>query len=67
MLTEFAEQYLVRDAERSLIPYFETIRVWYPALLENQFIGHLVGIPLLIGPPILALLWPHAPAKNAEV
>ena len=50
-----------------MIPYFETIRVWYPALLENQFIGHLVGIPLLIGPPILALLWPHAPAKNAEV
>jgi hypothetical protein len=41
-----------------MIPYFETVRVWYPALLENQFIGHLVGIPLLIGPPILALLWP---------
>jgi len=50
-----------------MIPYFETVRVWYPALLENQFIGHLVGIPLLIGPPLLALLWPLAPTENSEV
>lgn len=41
-----------------IIPYFETIRVWYPALLNNQLVGHLVGVPLLIGPPALALLYP---------
>lgn len=50
-----------------LIPYFETIRVWYPALLRNQFIGHLVGVPLLILPPALALLWPISPGKKSEV
>ncbi len=41
-----------------IIPYFETFRVWYPALLQNQLIGHLIGVPLLIGPPALALIWP---------
>jgi hypothetical protein len=50
-----------------IIPYFETIRVWYPALLRNQFIGHLVGVPLLILPPALALLWPISPGKKSEV
>jgi hypothetical protein len=50
-----------------IIPYFETIRVWYPALLENQLWGHLVGVPLLIGPPALALLWPIGPSIDSEV
>lgn len=49
-----------------IIPYFETIRVWYPALLQNQLLGHLVGVPLLIGPPALALLWPLNPAESGE-
>jgi len=41
-----------------IIPYFETVRAWYPALLHNQLLGHLIGIPLLIGPPLLAMFWP---------
>jgi hypothetical protein len=39
-----------------IIPYFETIRVWYPVLLQYQLLGHLVGVPLLIVPPILVQL-----------
>jgi hypothetical protein len=50
-----------------IIPYFETIRVWQPALLQNQFVGHLIGVPLLIGPPVIALMWPISPIKNSEV
>jgi hypothetical protein len=50
-----------------VIPYFETIRVWYPALLQSQLLGHLVGVPLLIVPPAVALLWPISPATNSEV
>lgn len=50
-----------------IIPYFETIRVWYPALLENQLLGHLIGVPLLIIPPALALLWPISPSTQSEV
>lgn len=40
-----------------IIPYFETLRVWYPMLLRNHFLGHLIGLPLLILPPALALLY----------
>jgi len=50
-----------------IIPYFETIRVWYPVLLQNQLIGHLIGVPLLIGPPALALLWPIDPSETKEI
>ncbi len=50
-----------------IIPYFETIRVWYPALLENQLLGHLIGVPLLIGPPALALIWPISSRAESEV
>ena len=49
-----------------IIPYFETVRVWYPALLQNQLVGHLIGVPLLIGPPTLALLWPLKPSEIEE-
>lgn len=49
-----------------IIPYFEIVRVWYPALLTNQFIGHLIGVPLLIGPPALALLWPVDHSANSK-
>jgi hypothetical protein len=44
-----------------MIPYFETIRVWYPLLLSNQWLGHAVGVPLLVIPPVLALFWPVKP------
>jgi hypothetical protein len=41
-----------------VIPYFETIRVWYPYLLQNHFLGHLIGVPLLLIPPAITALWP---------
>ncbi len=41
-----------------IIPYFETVRVWYPALLDNHLLSHLIGIPLLIVPPLVATFWP---------
>jgi hypothetical protein len=50
-----------------IIPYFETVRVWYPALLENQFLGHLIGVPLLVVPPALALLWPISRSPKSGV
>jgi hypothetical protein len=49
------------------IPYFETIRVWYPTLLENHLVGHLIGVPLLIVPPLIAILWPISPPESSEV
>ena len=50
-----------------VIPYFETIRVWYPFLLENHLLGHIIGVPLLILPPIAAMFWPISPAIDSEV
>jgi hypothetical protein len=50
-----------------IIPYFETIRVWFPALLQNQFLGHLIGVPLLLAPPVLALFWPISSSAKSEV
>jgi alpha-1,6-mannosyltransferase len=50
-----------------VIPYFETVRVWYPALLHNQWLGHFMGVPLLIVPPAAALLWPIRPSAKSEV
>jgi hypothetical protein len=50
-----------------IIPYFETIRVWYPYLLQHQLAGHLIGVPLLIVPPALALFWPISPSEHSEV
>ncbi len=37
------------------IPYFETIRVWIPILLENHLLGHIVGVSFLIIPPLISL------------
>jgi len=42
-----------------IIPYFETLRVWVPELLNNQLLGHLIGVTLLCVPPIVTLLWPR--------
>ncbi|MBN1994071.1 MAG: glycosyltransferase family 39 protein [Anaerolineae bacterium] len=50
-----------------VIPYFETIRVWYPILLENHLWGHLIGVPFLIVPPAIAIFWPISPSENSEV
>ncbi len=50
-----------------VIPYFETIRPWYPILLQNHLLGHLIGVPLLTVPPAIALLWPISPSNNSEV
>lgn len=50
-----------------VIPYFETVRVWYPLLLQNQLLGHLIGVPLLLLPPALAALWPISPNPKSEV
>ncbi len=50
-----------------VIPYFETVRVWYPFLLQNQFWGHLIGVPLLVLPPALTLLWPVSSTGKSEV
>ncbi len=40
------------------IPYFETIRVWIPILLKNHLLGHIIGVSLLIIPPLIALFQP---------
>jgi hypothetical protein len=42
-----------------IIPYFETIRVWVPELLQNPLLGHLIGVTVLVVPPIVTLLWPR--------
>jgi hypothetical protein len=50
-----------------IIPYFETVRVWYPTLLQNHWVGHLIGVPLLLVPPALTLLWPASSTAVSEV
>jgi hypothetical protein len=46
------------------IPYFETIRVWCPVLLQNQLVGHLIGVSLLVVPPAVAMVWPKERADR---
>lgn len=41
-----------------IIPYYETIRVWVPLLLRNQILGHIIGVPLLLIPSMLAWFCP---------
>jgi hypothetical protein len=52
-----------------IIPYFETIRVWFPELLRNPLLGHLIGVTVLVVPPIVTLLWPRksVPAAQAGI
>ena len=50
-----------------IIPYFETVRVWYPSLLQNHLVGHLIGVPLLLLPPALTLLRPTGSTATSEV
>ncbi len=49
------------------IPYFETIRVWFPELLRNQLLGHLIGVTLLAVPPIVTLLWPRKRVDHLDL
>ncbi|MFQ5575698.1 MAG: hypothetical protein ACE5G8_01780 [Anaerolineae bacterium] len=42
-----------------IIPYFETVRIWYPALMQNHLLGHAIGVPLLLIPPAWAALKPE--------
>ena len=41
------------------VPYFETIRVWYPELLRNPLLGHVIGVSLIAVPAIGVLVWPR--------
>ncbi len=41
-----------------VVPYFETIRVWVPVLLQQPALGHLIGVSVMAVPPIVVLLWP---------
>jgi hypothetical protein len=40
-----------------IIPYFETVRIWYRFLLHNPLLGHAIGVPLLVLPPAVIALW----------
>jgi hypothetical protein len=42
-----------------VVPYFETIRVWYPVLLQQPALGHLIGVAVMAVPPIVVLMWPR--------
>jgi hypothetical protein len=42
-----------------VVPYFETVRVWYPVLLQQPALGHLIGVSVMAVPPIVVLLWPR--------
>jgi 4-amino-4-deoxy-L-arabinose transferase-like glycosyltransferase len=49
-----------------IIPYFETIRVWFPELLRNPLLGHLIGVTVLTVPPIVTLLWPRKHSERGQ-
>lgn len=39
-----------------IIPYYETIRIWIPSLLQDQLLGHIIGVSLLVIPSLLAIV-----------
>ncbi len=41
-----------------VIPYYETVRVWFPILLQKQVLGHIFGVSLLLIPSMLAWFRP---------
>jgi len=49
-----------------IVPYFETIRVWFPVLLHDQLLGYVIGVPLLAVFPIAALLWPSRHGAHSQ-
>ena len=38
-----------------VVPYFETVRVWYPVLLQQPALGHLIGVSVMALPPTVPL------------
>jgi len=38
-----------------VIPYFETVRVWYPYLLNNALLGHIIGVSILLLPVLYVI------------
>ena len=49
-----------------VIPYYETVRVWFPLLLHNQVLGHIIGVTLLLVPSLLAWFRPFDILEVAE-
>jgi len=49
-----------------IVPYFETIRVWFPVLLHDQLLGYVIGVPLLAVFPIATLLWPSRHGAHSQ-
>jgi hypothetical protein len=49
------------------IPYFEILRIWFPALLQNHLLGHAIGVPLLVVPPAVIALsnWRSGPGVQS--
>jgi hypothetical protein len=41
-----------------VIPYYETVRVWFHLLLQNQVLGHIIGVSILLIPSMLAWFRP---------
>jgi hypothetical protein len=41
-----------------VIPYYETVRVWFPILLQKQVLGHILGVSILLIPSMLAWFRP---------
>jgi hypothetical protein len=50
-----------------VVPYFETVRVWYPVLLHEQALGHLIGVSVMAVPPIVVVLWPRKRKTDVPV
>lgn len=46
-----------------VIPYYETVRVWFPYLLRNQTLAHLIGVSLMLI-PILFINLRQSPREN---
>ena len=49
-----------------IIPYYETIRVWIPFLNQKHWLGHLIGVGLLLIPVLLSL-WKPVHLLSVEV
>jgi hypothetical protein len=49
-----------------IIPYFETIRIWFPVLLQNHLLGHALGVPLLVLPPAIIAFRAESAKKHDQ-
>ena len=41
-----------------IIPYYETMRIWWPVLLSKPILGHAIGVGLMMIPTLIAFLVP---------